>query len=272
MERNISDNNSVIEEAQEIAKRIYQDLTKAIFALVLLEQGHQNKLITDSLNNTYEAHSFNMIGDSLTTDAVLSLSRLLEDNGKEIINFSYAIAFLNNEEKQELLCKKNLRMSIDNYKKSFEESRKIINDIKKSYKEPIIEYRNIYLAHSLSKQRISSFQYGSLRNLMNDLIPVAEKLSVLLDGVGIDYKETEKIFIKYADEFWKRLAISKKGNLNWESVVGEAVKRRKEQKLTQEHLAVLAGVSKPTLNSFENGQTSIKLESALKILRILGLE
>lgn len=59
--------------------------------------------------------------------------------------------------------------------------------------------------------------------------------------------------------------------LNWQGFVQEAVKRRKEQKLTQEQLAILAGVSKPTLNSFEQGKTTIKLDSALKILKVLGL-
>jgi DNA-binding XRE family transcriptional regulator len=59
--------------------------------------------------------------------------------------------------------------------------------------------------------------------------------------------------------------------LNWQSLVIEAIKRRKEQNLTQEQLAVLAGVSKPTLNSFEQGKTAIKLNTALKILKILGL-
>jgi len=59
--------------------------------------------------------------------------------------------------------------------------------------------------------------------------------------------------------------------LNWQHFVEEAVKRRKEQKLTQEQLSVLAGVSKPTLNSFEQGKTSVRLDSALKILRVLGL-
>ncbi|MCY4101334.1 MAG: helix-turn-helix transcriptional regulator [Rhodobacteraceae bacterium] len=59
--------------------------------------------------------------------------------------------------------------------------------------------------------------------------------------------------------------------LNWQSFVQEAVKRRKEQKLTQEQLAVLAEVSKPTLNRFEQGKTNIKLDSALKILKMLGL-
>lgn len=39
--------------------------------------------------------------------------------------------------------------------------------------------------------------------------------------------------------------------LDWHSFIQEAIKRRKEQKLTQEKLAVLAGVSKPTLNRFE---------------------
>ncbi len=59
--------------------------------------------------------------------------------------------------------------------------------------------------------------------------------------------------------------------LNWQSFVEEAIKRRKEQKLTQYQLSVLAGVSKPTLNSFEQGKTSIKLDSAFKILKVLGL-
>ncbi|PCH99929.1 MAG: transcriptional regulator [Alphaproteobacteria bacterium] len=60
--------------------------------------------------------------------------------------------------------------------------------------------------------------------------------------------------------------------LNWQDLIIEAVKRRKEQKLTQEQLSVLAGISKPTLNSFEQGKTSIKLDSALKILKVLGLD
>ncbi|NNM60426.1 MAG: helix-turn-helix transcriptional regulator [Legionellales bacterium] len=60
--------------------------------------------------------------------------------------------------------------------------------------------------------------------------------------------------------------------LNWPDLVKEAVNRRKEQHLTQEQLAVLANVSKPTLNNFERGKTTITLDSALKILRTLGLE
>lgn len=56
--------------------------------------------------------------------------------------------------------------------------------------------------------------------------------------------------------------------LNWQELVVEAVKRRK---LTQEQLAVLTGVSKPTLNSFEQGRTSITLATAMKILKCLGL-
>ena len=60
--------------------------------------------------------------------------------------------------------------------------------------------------------------------------------------------------------------------LNWQDLISEAVKRRKEQKLTQEQLSVLAGISKPTLNSFEQGKTNIKLNSAIKILKVLGLD
>jgi len=59
--------------------------------------------------------------------------------------------------------------------------------------------------------------------------------------------------------------------LDWQHLVEEAVKRRKEQRLTQKTLAVLAGVSGPTVNAFEQQRTSITLESALKIFRCLGM-
>lgn len=59
--------------------------------------------------------------------------------------------------------------------------------------------------------------------------------------------------------------------LDWKSLVQEAVRRRKEQRLTQKQLAVLAGMSGPTVNAFEQQKTSISVESALKILRCLGM-
>lgn len=60
--------------------------------------------------------------------------------------------------------------------------------------------------------------------------------------------------------------------LNWQEIVAEAIKRRKEQKVNQEDLTRICGISKPTLNSFEQGKLNIKLESALKILKVLGME
>ncbi len=59
--------------------------------------------------------------------------------------------------------------------------------------------------------------------------------------------------------------------LDWQELVEEAISRRKQQKLTQKKLAVLSGVSGPTVNSFEQGKTSITLASALKIMKSLGL-
>lgn len=59
--------------------------------------------------------------------------------------------------------------------------------------------------------------------------------------------------------------------LDWQALVQEAVARRKQQRFTQEQLAVLAGVSKPTLNAFEQGRTTLTLTTALKILRCVGL-
>jgi transcriptional regulator with XRE-family HTH domain len=59
--------------------------------------------------------------------------------------------------------------------------------------------------------------------------------------------------------------------LSWSNLVQEAIKRRKAQKLTQEELALLTGVSKPTLNRFEQGHTSLSVDNALKILAMLGI-
>ena len=59
--------------------------------------------------------------------------------------------------------------------------------------------------------------------------------------------------------------------LNWAVLVEEAIKRRKEQGLTQKQLAVLARVSGPTVNRFEQQSANITLNSAFAILKTLGL-
>ena len=59
--------------------------------------------------------------------------------------------------------------------------------------------------------------------------------------------------------------------LDWPGLVEEAIKRRKTQNLTQKQLAVLAGVSGPTVNRFEQNSGNITLKSAFAILHTLGL-
>ena len=59
--------------------------------------------------------------------------------------------------------------------------------------------------------------------------------------------------------------------LDWPAIVTEAIKRRKQQHLTQYQLAILCGISKPTLNHFEQGKTNITLASVMKILAWLGM-
>lgn len=59
--------------------------------------------------------------------------------------------------------------------------------------------------------------------------------------------------------------------LDWQGFVKEAIKRRKEQGLTQVELSLLANVSKPTLINFEKGGVNISIGNAIKILKMLGL-
>jgi transcriptional regulator with XRE-family HTH domain len=59
--------------------------------------------------------------------------------------------------------------------------------------------------------------------------------------------------------------------INWPGLVEEAKQRRKAQKLTQAKLALLAGVSTPTISRFESGKTDIQLPTVLQIFRVLGM-
>ena len=59
--------------------------------------------------------------------------------------------------------------------------------------------------------------------------------------------------------------------LDWDELIREAISVRKQEKLSQRDLAALAGVTQPTVIKFEQGKTSIRVESALAILNALGL-
>jgi transcriptional regulator with XRE-family HTH domain len=59
--------------------------------------------------------------------------------------------------------------------------------------------------------------------------------------------------------------------LNWEVIVAEARRRRKQRGLTQQHLAALAKVGRSTLNRFENQNGDVTLSSVLRILSVLDM-
>ncbi len=61
------------------------------------------------------------------------------------------------------------------------------------------------------------------------------------------------------------------GPIDWRAVVDEAIRRRKAERLSQRDLAALAGVSVPTVNSFEKGDTSLRFDRVVAILDALGL-
>ena len=59
--------------------------------------------------------------------------------------------------------------------------------------------------------------------------------------------------------------------INWPAIVEEAKQRRKSQKLTQQRLGELAGVSTPTVSRFESGERDIQLSTVTSILGVLGM-
>lgn len=59
--------------------------------------------------------------------------------------------------------------------------------------------------------------------------------------------------------------------IDWRAVVGEAVRRRKQEGLSQRSLAELAGVSVPTVNAFEQGGIRLRFERVVAILEAVGM-
>lgn len=58
---------------------------------------------------------------------------------------------------------------------------------------------------------------------------------------------------------------------SWQRIVEEALRRRRDEGLTQKEHSALAGVSHPTMAAFERGDTTLTLAKALDILRVVGL-
>jgi transcriptional regulator with XRE-family HTH domain len=59
--------------------------------------------------------------------------------------------------------------------------------------------------------------------------------------------------------------------LDWQEIVEEARRRRKERKLPMRRLAAQANISLPTVLRFEKNQRDIQLSSVLAILNVLGM-
>jgi transcriptional regulator with XRE-family HTH domain len=59
--------------------------------------------------------------------------------------------------------------------------------------------------------------------------------------------------------------------LDWAEIVEEARRRRKEQGLSQQKLAVLAKVTQPTVSRFELNRQDLQLSSAWAIMNALGM-
>lgn len=56
------------------------------------------------------------------------------------------------------------------------------------------------------------------------------------------------------------------------AAIGEAVRKaRREQSLSQEELALAAGISTKTLHNVEGGTSGMRIDTLLRLLRVLGL-
>jgi transcriptional regulator with XRE-family HTH domain len=59
--------------------------------------------------------------------------------------------------------------------------------------------------------------------------------------------------------------------LDWTEIVHEARRRRKEERLTQKRLAIIADVPLSAVSRLEAGRKDLQLSSALAILRVLNM-
>ncbi len=54
------------------------------------------------------------------------------------------------------------------------------------------------------------------------------------------------------------------------AIIGELIKARNEQKITQQELERLSGVKQPIISRMEAGETSPQLDTVLRVLAPLG--
>ena len=57
---------------------------------------------------------------------------------------------------------------------------------------------------------------------------------------------------------------------SWEDVIGELIKTRQEQGISQKKLEELSGVKQPVIARMEKGYTSPQIDTLLKVLAPLG--
>lgn len=200
-----------LENARQVLREIDRHLWYLTAARTLLERSTFDSMITDSFNNTFEAHGFNLIVQSLTNELMAGISRLFDPKRPDRASFAMLEHILSDNQVVEAVCRAARGWpgvsdsNEDRARALIHEALHKLGGMDKLALNRVRQYRHRYLSHSLIEERIKTHQPPKFEDAfqLHDLgCFVFEKLNVAITGQHIICSEVNRVWERYADQFW----------------------------------------------------------------------
>lgn len=213
-----SDDNDIttIDKKLEHARQVLRDIDRHLWYLTavrtLLDRSAFDPLTTAAFNNTFEAHGFNLIVHSLTNELMAGISRLFEPRGRDRASFPTLEHILSDKEVVEAVCHA-ARGWPGRSDRNEDQARALIREaldklvgMDKKAMSRVRHYRHRFLSHSLIEECIKTHQppdFGDAFQLHDLGCFAFEKLNVAITGHNIIYSDVNRVWQRYADQFWR---------------------------------------------------------------------
>lgn len=207
---------AAIDEKLEHARQVLRDIDRHLWYLTaartLLERSSFDRIISDAFNNTFEAHGFNLIVQSLANDLIAGISRLFDPRGMDRASFPTLEHILSDKEVVEAVCRAargwpgRPDRNEDRARALIYEALDKLGGMDKKALSRVRHYRHRFLSHSLIQEQIKTHQppdFGDAFQLHDLGCFAFEKLNVAITGNDISYTDTKQVWKQHADRFWR---------------------------------------------------------------------
>lgn len=186
--------------AENIVQSLMREISKAIALKALLEKFAHDSRIEESFNNTYEAHAFNLIENSLNEALTINLIRMCDESERDDVD-SFRVLF-------EIIVPSN---DAANYfgdcSSHFEEARKLYEELKGSHQlSRTIQRRHKFVAHNATKKdEVQILKYNYLYELLSKCKNILKLLILSVLQESTDYEGEEEVWQEYSKRFFNNL-------------------------------------------------------------------